>query len=236
MASVRYVIDSFSVSVEKRRVGGRRRRAQIVRESGEDARVGQAELSLYFAAGLLFLTMAVFSFKAKDHVAAVAVTLQAGTVLLISPEVLRPFRGLSYFNRPLSEIRAKKRRNLRRAAIVFILALVPLAFRILGPPKQDRTQPWSELSTFGALLHSSSSSWASSFWAWSTRFLKARRKVGCRGRWASWASIERARSACSSPGSCFSPAPSSSMGPHTPDWGRWRFVGGKGLTFSEVAR
>jgi hypothetical protein len=135
MASVRYVIDSFSVSVEKRRVGGRRRRAQIVRESGEDARVGQAELSLYFAAGLLFLTMAVFSFKAKDHVAAVAVTLQAGTVLLISPEVLRPFRGLSYFNRPLSEIRAKKRRNLRRAAIVFILALVPLAFRILGPPE-----------------------------------------------------------------------------------------------------
>jgi hypothetical protein len=119
------------MSVEKRRVAGRRQRAKIAREG--EARVGQAELSLYFAAGLLFLGMAVSSFKAKDHVAAVAVTLQTGTVLLISPEVLRPFRELPYFNRPLSEIRAKSRRNLRRAAILFAVGLVPLTLIVLGP-------------------------------------------------------------------------------------------------------
>jgi hypothetical protein len=101
---------------------------------------------LYFAAGFLFLGMAVFSFKAKDHVAAVAVTLQTGTVLLISPEVLRPLRGLPYFNRPLSEIRAKSRRNLRRAAILFVVVLVPLALIILGPAEAR-----SEATLFGAL-------------------------------------------------------------------------------------
>jgi hypothetical protein len=132
------------MSVETRRVAGGRKRAKIARES--EARVGQAELSLYFAAGLLFLGMAVSSFKAKDHVAAVAVTLQAGTVLLISPEVLRPFRGLPYFNRPLSEIRAKSRRNLRRAAILFVVALVPLALIILGP-----VEAGSEATLLGAL-------------------------------------------------------------------------------------
>jgi hypothetical protein len=132
------------MSVETRRVAGRRQRARIARES--EARVSQAELSLYFAAGFLFLGMAVFSFKAKDHVAAVAVTLQTGTVLLISPEVLRPLRGLPYFNRPLSEIRAKSRRNLRRAAILFVVVLVPLALIILGPAEAR-----SEATLFGAL-------------------------------------------------------------------------------------
>jgi hypothetical protein len=119
------------VSFEKRRLAGRRARARIAHEV-EGARVGQAELSLYIAAALLFLVMALFSLNAKDHVAAVAVTLQTGTVLLISPELLRPLRGLPYFNRPLAEIRAKSRRNLRRAAVVFGLSLVPLVFRILG--------------------------------------------------------------------------------------------------------
>lgn len=132
------------MSVEKRRVAGSRQRAKITRES--EARVGQAELSLYFAAGLLFLGMAMASFKAKDHVAAVAVTLQTGTVLLISPEVLRPLRGLRYFNRPLSEIRAKSRRNLRRAAILFVVTLVALALIIVGP-----VDARSEATLVGAL-------------------------------------------------------------------------------------
>jgi hypothetical protein len=134
-----------SVSVERRRIAGRRRRAKIARESG-DARVGQAELSLYFAAALLFLVMALFSFRAKDHVAAATVTLQAGTVLLVSPELLRPLRGLPYFNRPLSEIRAKSRRYMRRGAIVFVAMLVPLAFLILGP-----SEARSDGMLFGAL-------------------------------------------------------------------------------------
>jgi hypothetical protein len=129
MASVRYVIDPLLVSVEKRRVAGRRRRARIDSERAETP-VGQAGISLSMAAAMLFLLLMAFSFRATDQVAAVAIALQAGTVLLVSPEVLRPLRRLHYFNRPLAEIHANSRRNMRRGAIAFAVLLVFLAVSV----------------------------------------------------------------------------------------------------------
>jgi hypothetical protein len=129
VASVRSVIDSFSVSVEKRRVGGRRRRAQI-RDRRQGGRVSQAEISLYVGGGLLCLLLVAFSFRAEDKVAAFAVAFQTATVLLLSPEVLRPLRRLRYFNRPLTAIRAKRRRIFRRGAMGFAVLLVLFSLRI----------------------------------------------------------------------------------------------------------
>jgi hypothetical protein len=118
------------MSVEKRRDAGRRWRERVGDER-HGSRVGQAEISLYFAGLLLFLLLVAFSFEADHEISAFAVAFQTGTALLFSPDVLRPLRRLRYFRRPLTEIRAKRRRVFRRGAIVFAVLLVLLGLRVL---------------------------------------------------------------------------------------------------------
>jgi hypothetical protein len=129
-ASVRYVDDSSAVSVERRRAAGARRRDRMGRDRRE-ASFGQAEISVYLAAMLLFLFLVVLSFQATNELAAFAVTIQTGTVLLLSPEVLRPLRGLRYFSRPLSKIRARRQRIFRRTLIGFALLLALGTLRVV---------------------------------------------------------------------------------------------------------
>lgn len=83
------------------------------------------------AGALLFLLLVAFSFQAADKIAAFAVASQTATVLLLSPEVLSPFRRLRYFSRPMTVIRARRRRILRRGATASAVLLAVLALRIL---------------------------------------------------------------------------------------------------------
>ncbi|MCW2979909.1 MAG: hypothetical protein JWO14_1636 [Solirubrobacterales bacterium] len=118
------------MSVEKRRAAGRRRRARI-RVEQKEGRIGQAEISLYIAGLLLFLLLVAFSLEADHKIAAFAVAFQTGTALLFSPDVLRPLRRLRYFQRPLTEIRAKRRRVFRWGAVVSAVLLALLGLRVL---------------------------------------------------------------------------------------------------------
>jgi hypothetical protein len=118
------------MSVEKRKAAGRRWRERCGDER-QLSRVGQAEISLYFAGLLLFLFLIAFSLGADHEIAAFAVAFQTGTALLFSPDVLRPLRRLRYFRRPLTKIRAKRRRVLRWVAFVFAVLVALLGVRAL---------------------------------------------------------------------------------------------------------
>jgi hypothetical protein len=99
------------------------------------------------AGALPFLLLVAFSFRAADKIAAFAVASQTATVLLLSPEVLRPFRRLRYFSRPLTVIRARRRRILGRGATASAVLLAVLALRIL-----DIGEAGSNSSLTGAIV------------------------------------------------------------------------------------
>jgi hypothetical protein len=96
--------------------------------------IDQASVSAYLIVGLVVVAMLVLSFNAHHPMGALAVTVQAAAVVLISPDILRPLLRVGYLRRPLWKIRSRRRRVARQAAAIWGLWLILLVVWLLDPP------------------------------------------------------------------------------------------------------
>jgi hypothetical protein len=96
--------------------------------------IDQASVSAYLIVGLVVFAMLVLSFNAHHPMGALAVTVQAAAVVLISPDILRPLLRIGYLRRPLWKIRSRRRRVERQAAAIWGLWLILLVVWLLDPP------------------------------------------------------------------------------------------------------
>jgi hypothetical protein len=118
------------MSVGRRREATRRYRRD--RQAAAQAQsIDQANLSAYALAGIGVALLVAFSINATDGFAAVGLACQTGTVLLVSPELIRPLGRLGYLRRPLSRIRSRRRRIAYLGMAVLVTSLFLLGMRVL---------------------------------------------------------------------------------------------------------
>lgn len=104
----------------------------------------QANLGAYGLALIGFLVMAAFSIEARDPIEAFGLTFQTGTVLLASPELLRPLGHLGYLRRRAETIRARRRRIATAGSIVAVVASILVVLRsMLGGSGAGTSLGWA---------------------------------------------------------------------------------------------
>jgi hypothetical protein len=144
------VVILSAVSFARRQKASRRLRAAGARGAGLDE-IEQADLGAYALALIAFIVMAVFSAWARRPIEALGLTFQTGTVLLASPELLRPIGRLGYMQRPLPSIRHRRRRMALSGLSLVVIATGGLVARhLLGGGGTGENLPWAV--TFVAAL------------------------------------------------------------------------------------
>jgi hypothetical protein len=131
--------------------------------AASDPEVEQANLSAYGLAAIGFLAMAGLSVEARNPIAAFGLTFQTATVLLVSPELLRPLGRLGYLRRRAETIRARRRRIAVVGAVDAVIATVVVVIRhLLGGADADESLPWAlalVLALFGYLVAAGLFAW-----------------------------------------------------------------------------
>jgi hypothetical protein len=137
------VVILSAMSFARRRNASRRLRVAGVRRT-ISVDLEQADLGAYALASIAFIAMAAFSVVARQPVEALGLTFQTGTVLLASPELLRPIGRLRYLRRPVSRIRRRRRRVAASGLALAAFATAGLMARhLLGGGGARESLPWA---------------------------------------------------------------------------------------------